>query len=150
MPATPKPATPKPRRRLHQVDDDPFGAPTKADLADLKRQARGEEKRLEAIYEAGRKEGRTERPKGSAKPKSSTSRPKSKTASKKSPTRRAARQLAAPVRAQIRSGTRLITMTLGLLALYLFLSSAPQVSGALAGVTKGFTWLTRPDTTFLR
>jgi hypothetical protein len=104
----------------------------------LKRQARTEEKRLEEIYEAGRTEGRSQR-----KPTTGT-RPKARR--RKST---AVRALAGPVRAQLRSGTQLLTMTFGLLALYLVLNSAPQVSGALNGLVRAYEWLARPDTTVL-
>lgn len=135
------------------------GGATKADVAAMKRRARAAEDPYKAAYEAGVEEGRE-----SARParKRSTSTSSTRTsrhpakgraarrgrrphARRSSPARRAARQLQAPVRAQVVGGLRTVGLSLSVVGLFLFLENASAVSGFLGGVARGLEWLRSPD-----
>lgn len=59
--------------------------------------------------------------------------------------RAAARQLQAPVRAQMTSGLRLVGLMLALVALYAVLTNAAAFGGALGGAARALEWLRAPQ-----
>lgn len=135
--------------------DDPFDQ--EAARREYRGQRRAEEDRDRANVTAGHKAGvDEERERTKKKPADSKRRPAGRDTKKKrgsvrrrSTTRRAARQLARPVRSQVSSFTESLGLVLAVIALYQLLTSAPQVSGALNAFSRGFQWLARPDSTVL-
>lgn len=146
--ATTRPPTTRkpPARRVAGDFDEPSRAPNKSENAELKRRAKSQDQELADVYEAGRKEGQAAGGKGSgsaAGSKKSTARrpvPGARSA------RTAARQLQAPVRAQLVSGMRIFGLTLAVVALYDVLTGpGPDAfSGVVGGVAKGLHWLGSP------
>ena len=131
---------------------------TRADVRHLRRQAKAGDELLEHAYKEGLKEGRSE-----AKAKTSGKRSRGERAVGKRaagvgryvaretrrPSRQGGRQavheLQVPVRRQVAGGLRTAGLTLAVVGLFLFLESAPAVSGALGGASRGLAWLRAPD-----
>jgi hypothetical protein len=140
-----RPYSGKPRRKPVASDfDDPFDAPTPAE----RRRIDEEQSRpYRESYEEGRKQGRQESKSKSGK---SGHRPSSSRRKRRVPgavsARTAARQLQAPVRAQVTSGLRIAGVTLALVALYNVLTTpGPEAfSGVLNGLSRALTWLSMP------
>jgi hypothetical protein len=114
-----------------------FDAPTPAE----RRRIDEEQSRpFKESYEAGRKHGRDEGAKKGGQRKPSASRRRVPGAVS---ARTAARQLQAPVRAQITSGMRIAGITLGIVVLYDILTTpGPEAfSGVLGGLSKVLGWI---------
>ena len=129
-----RPYSSRPRQRSQPTGD--FDAPTPAER---KRMDREQSAPYRESYDEGRKRGREEsRKKPSAKSRSGRRRP--------GPARTAARQLQAPVRAQVTSGLRIVGMTLALVALYnILVGPGPDAfSGVMGGLQRALHWLSAP------
>lgn len=129
---------PRQRRPAASDFDEPFRAPTTAERRRIDAEQAGPYKEA---YEAGRKEGRQQAgrsPSPKKRPSSSRRRPPGARSA-----RAAARQLEAPVRAQVTSGLKSLGLMLGIVALYNVLTPpGPQgLSGVLGGISKGLGWL---------
>lgn len=137
------------------------GRATKSDVRRMKADAKQGDDLLTSAYEEGVKEGTYQAKRKAtehAKRKQKTVQakrhkyPKAKKVARtiRQPvdagTARGIRQAAAPVAGSIASMTRLSVMTMGVVALYLFLENAPNVSGALGAVSRGVEWLKAPNT----
>lgn len=92
---------------------------------------------------------RSDKKPAAKKPASSKRRPAGRGRSRRSSsTRRMVRQVAAPARAQVTSGMRVVGMTLAVSALYLVLTTEeqrPTISPALNGLSGALRWLAAPD-----
>jgi len=158
--ATGPPQNRKPTRRRQVASDydDPFRAPTKSENIEFKRRARTQDKEISDIYEAGRKEGQGESRKSGGSSGGKTP-PRKTPARKRRPVpgalsaRAAARQLQAPVRAQLTTGLYLAGLALAIVALYDVLASPATPGGfsgaqaftqGLGGLSRALRWLSLP------
>lgn len=114
--------------------DASFDAPTPTER---RRMDREQSEPFRRAFEAGRTQGRAERRSGGTPKRTGGAR-----------TRSALRTLEAPVRSQITSGMRILSMTLLIVALYAVLNSAAAFSGALGALGRGLEWLRAPDREF--
>lgn len=127
-----------------------FGPATKADQAELRRQAKAGDDMLAEIYESGVAEGRrSSSSRSSSKKKRSSTKRRPARRSRRRPNRkltRGAKQVVGPAAADISSGMGLVGAVFGLLLLYLALTSAPAVTGVFETIQKGLRWLSDPTT----
>ena len=121
--------------RLQEADFDDDAA-----VEDMRAEADAQDRLLEETFDAGRREGRAES-RGRRAPA------RRRRARRRSPTslRAAGRQLRAPLGRQIRSGVQLLGLTLGVIALYLFLANVDAVTGFFGGIGGAVRWLQDPD-----
>jgi len=140
-PKSSSPAKRKPPARKVAGDfDDPFRAPS---AAERRRMDAEQSAPYREAYEAGKKAGKV-----AGKPGVASSRQSGKTRRRRPPpgaksARAAARQLQAPVRAQVTSGLKAAGLMLAVVALYNVLTKpGPEaLSGVFGGVSRGLTWL---------
>lgn len=140
------------RERLGYDPDDPF------DQEAARREHRGQQRRHDAEdranvtagHKAGVEEERERQQRSKRRPAGrDTSRRRRTTTRRRGPARRVARQVVRPLRSQVSGFTQTFGMVIAVIALYQLLTAAPQVSGALDLITRGFRWLADPGTVVL-
>lgn len=129
-----RPYSSRPRQRSQPTGD--FDAPTPAER---KRMDKEQSAPYRESYDEGRKQGREE-----SRKKSGSGRRRPVPGARSA--RTAARQLQAPVRAQVTSGLRIVGMTLALVALYnILVGPGPDAfSGVMGGLQRALHWLSAP------
>ncbi|MGH9042672.1 MAG: hypothetical protein ACRDZ3_20850 [Acidimicrobiia bacterium] len=132
--ATKKTAKPRRARNIADVsDEDAFRPPTAAERKRLDADAA---RPYKESYEAGRRDAQRQ-----ARAKTTGRRPAAGKRRGSPAARRAARQLQAPIQAQVTSGLRILGLTLAVVALYSVLNNAGAVSGVLGGFARAVDWL---------
>lgn len=116
--------------------------------AELRRRQKAQTEGHREAYDQGHKAGEGEAGTRSPAPRHA-SRPAARRSSVPAVASRVADQVAVPTAsaAGASSGIQVLGLTLGVVALYLFLSNAGYVTGFLGGISKALNWLASPTAT---
>jgi hypothetical protein len=100
-------------------------------------------------YDRGVEEGRKQRQKPAEDKKPAKSKPSRARQAVTKPVKAGVQQAIAevqrPVQQSVRSGVSLLILTLGIIALYQFLTNAETVNSGIQGLQKGLAWLVDPS-----